>query len=132
VPARRRTDKDRSSTRGVSKPAARRRQADPGFVGFVLEQLESLGDVRSQAMFGGWGLYADEVFFGIVHDGRLYFRTDATSRKPYVERGMHPFRPNPDQTLQRYYEVPADVLEDALQLERWASAACRSERKRAR
>lgn len=36
---------------------------------------------------------------------------------------MEPFRPNVDQTLQRYYEVPADVLEDRGRLLEWAQQA---------
>ena len=31
-------------------------------------------------MFGGYGLYAGEVFFGIVANGRLYFKTDDETR----------------------------------------------------
>ena len=36
---------------------------------------------------------------------------------------MSPFQPNPRQTLTSYYEVPADVLEDAETLVTWAQAA---------
>lgn len=74
-------------------------------------------------MFGGHGLYARDVFFGIVHQGRLYFKTDDASRPDYEECGMEPFQPNDRQTLTRYYEVPADVLENDEQLVAWARAA---------
>lgn len=92
------------------------------FVRFVLDQLDDLG-VEARAMFGGHGLYAGDVFFGIVHQGRLYFKTDEASRPAYEERGMEPFRPNERQTLTTYYEVPADVLEDDEQLVAWARTA---------
>lgn len=74
-------------------------------------------------MFGGHGLYQGRVFFAIVHRGRLYFRVDDATRPTYEARGMNPFRPGPRQTLGRYYEVPADVLEDAAVAARWARAA---------
>lgn len=96
---------------------------DHGFRDFVLEQLAALDQVRSRAMFGGHGLYAGEVFFGIVHGERLYFKTDDESRAAYVERGMGVFRLNERQTLKRYYEVPAEVLEDRELLAGWARTA---------
>lgn len=76
-------------------------------------------------MFGGWGLYRDRAFFGIIFKGRLYFKTDAASRRAYVERGMEPFRPSATQTLKTYYEVPADVLEEPEELVAWAERAAR-------
>lgn len=93
------------------------------FTDFVLDQLEGLPGVACRAMFGGYGLYRDEVFFGIVHKSRLYFKTNETSRAAYRERGMKPFRPNRKQTLKSYYEVPVDVTEDAAQLAAWAAQA---------
>lgn len=49
---------------------------EDSFRDFVLDQLPALGDIRCRAMFGGYGLYLGEDFFGIVYDGRLYFKTD--------------------------------------------------------
>lgn len=95
-----------------------------GFLEFVLDQLRGLSGVRARAMFGGHGLYADEVFFGIVSSGRLFFKTDDESRESYRALGMEPFRPNEKQTLRTYYEVPANVLEDDEELVRWAIRAC--------
>jgi DNA transformation protein len=96
-----------------------------GFKDFVLDQLDGLRGVNCRAMFGGYGLYRGEAFFGIVHKGRLYFKTDETSRTAYRERGMKPFRPNRKQTLKTYYEVPVDVVEDAGLLVAWAAQAAR-------
>ena len=102
------------------------------FKDFVLEQVGDLGDLQCRYMFGDWGLYCDEVFFAIVAEGRLYFRTDSASRQDYLEMGMEPFRPNPGQTLKSYYEVPVDVIEDRERLTAWARKAVRSERRKAR
>jgi DNA transformation protein len=95
------------------------------FKDFVLDQLDGLRGVTCRAMFGGYGLYHGDVFFGIIHKGRLYFKTDETSRTAYRERGMKPFRPNRKQTLKTYYEVPVDVVEDAGLLVAWALQAAR-------
>ena len=89
----------------------------------MLDQLSELSGLTHRAMFGGYGLYQRETFFGIIHEGRLYFKTDGTTRAAYVTRKMKPFRPNPKQTLKTYYEVPVDVLEDAGELTKWAQQA---------
>lgn len=99
--------------------------ADESFKAFVLDQLSALPGVRAKAMFGAQGLYQDELFFGILDEGRLFFKTDASSRADYVARGMEPFSyESKGRTLtMRYYEVPPDVLENAPELVTWARRA---------
>jgi len=77
-----------------------------GFKDFVLDQLSGLRGVTCRAMFGGYGLYQGETFFGIIHKSRLYLKTDERTRSAYLKQGMKPFRPNRKQTLKTYYEVP--------------------------
>lgn len=100
---------------------------EDGFLEYVLDQLQAFGLVLPRAMFGGYGLYREGVFFGIVAGGRLYFKTDELARGRYLERGSEPFQPNPRQTLVTYYEVPPDVLEDAGRLADWAEDAVRAQ-----
>lgn len=97
--------------------------SDTSFVDYVLEQLEPLGGVTRRAMFGGHGLYARGSFFGIVHEGTLYFRTDEASRVKYKQAGSRPFNPKGKQELHRYYAVPAEVLDDVETLVAWAREA---------
>lgn len=100
--------------------------ADASFLDFVLEQLAEAKALKVRPMFGGHGLYMGESFFGIVHKGSLYFRTDEASRAAYVKAGSRPFNPKNRQELHRYYEVPSEVLEDADELIVWARAAAKS------
>lgn len=97
------------------------------FLNFVLEQLAGLGRVRSRRMFGAVGLYADELFFGLIDDNALYLKVDDLSRGEYVSRGMGAFRPFPDRPdySMSYYQVPADVIEDGEELVAWARTAAR-------
>jgi len=95
------------------------------FKEFVLDQLGALPELRSRAMFGGHGLYQADRFFGILMDGRLYFRTDERTRTAYLELGMRPFvyeKSRRTMTL-KYFEVPADVLENRQELVAWANRA---------
>jgi DNA transformation protein len=97
----------------------------PGFLDFVLEQLESLGDVTARRMFGGAGLYAAEIFFAVIDDDTLFFKVDDSTKAVYLEAGMPPFQPYPDrpETSFRYYQVPVGVLEDRDELVAWARRA---------
>jgi DNA transformation protein len=93
------------------------------FKDFVLDQLGDLPGITCHAMFGGYGIYRGAVFFGIIHQGRLYFKTNDRTRPAYVRKGMKPFRPNAKQTLKTYYEVPVEIIEDGEQLTTWAGRA---------
>jgi DNA transformation protein len=92
---------------------------------FVLEQLAPAGRVTSRAMFGGVGLYLDGLFFALIDDDTLYFKTDDSTRARYEGAGSKPFCPYPDQPDQSmgYWAVPADVLEDSEALAAWAREA---------
>jgi DNA transformation protein len=92
---------------------------------FVLEQLAPAGRVTSRDMFGGVGLYLDGVFFALIDDDSLYFKTDDSNRPRFQNAGSRPFCPYPARPdLQMgYWEVPADVLEDADALAVWAREA---------
>jgi DNA transformation protein len=94
-----------------------------------LDQLQGIDDVEARRMFGGFGLYQDETFFGIIHNGRLYFKIDESTVGEYRKRKMKPFRPNAKQTLKSYYQVPVDVIEDADELREWAVKAVKSQEK---
>jgi len=98
---------------------------DNSFKEFVLDQLGALPNVRAKAMFGAHGLYQGEHFFGILDEGRLFFKTDERSKADYVARGMEPFTyASRGRTLtMSYHEVPTDVLENPLELAVWARRA---------
>jgi DNA transformation protein len=98
---------------------------DDSFKEFVLDQLSALPDIRARAMFGAHGLYCGEKFFGILDEGRLFFKTDASSQADYTARGMGPFTYESKGKLltMSYHEVPPDVLEQPQELAGWARKA---------
>lgn len=94
----------------------------PNFLEFVIDQLRVVGAVRSRRMFGGIGLYCDELFFGLIDDDILYLKVDDSNREDYVARGSEAFRPFPDDpntVSMNYFRVPSDVLEDVDELAIW-------------
>jgi DNA transformation protein len=98
------------------------------YLQYVLEQLARLPRVTSRRMFGAIGLYSDGVFFAIIDNDSVFFKTDDSTRERYVERGSEPFRPYKDrpEVSMSYFHVPVDILEDADELVPWARAAVRA------
>ncbi len=98
-----------------------------GFREFVLDQLGGIPELRAKAMFGGVGLYAGDVFFGMMAADLLYFKVDDTNRRDYEAAASKPFAPYADPAAMTmtmpYYSVPADVLESAPTMVAWAKKA---------
>ena len=90
---------------------------------YVLEQLQELGSVAARTMFGGVGLYHQNLFFGLMDDDTLYFKVDDSNRQDYEGAGSTAFRPYGDSYSMHYYEVPVDVLDDRAALKDWALKA---------
>ncbi len=94
------------------------------YLDFLLEQFEPLGEIRARAMFGGFGIYCDQVFFAIVGGGSLYLKADDVNRAEFEAQGLQPFRPFETGTMvMQYYQAPAEMFEDPEMLKRWAGGA---------
>jgi DNA transformation protein and related proteins len=95
-----------------------------GFREYVLDQLAALPGLRDRSMFGGVGLYADDLFFGILASDVLYFKVDDSNRQEYEQAGSRPFKPYADRAMTMpYYAVPIETVEDAATLVKWAKRA---------
>ena len=46
----------------------------PDFVNYVAEQLREAGAIRSRKMFGEYGLYCNDVFFGVICDDQFFVK----------------------------------------------------------
>jgi DNA transformation protein len=100
------------------------------FVEHVCDLLAPLGDVRSKSMFGGCGIYVEEVFCAIVAYDTLYFKVDDGNRADYEALGAEPFKPFEDkQMVMSYYEVPAQVIDDRRAIVEWARWAIEAARR---
>lgn len=96
-----------------------------GYREFVIGQLAAAGRVASRRMFGGVGLYLDGLFFALIDDDTLYFKTGDANRGRFRKAGSKPFCPYPDRPDDQmgYWAVPAEVLEDEDELAIWAREA---------
>ena len=88
-------------------------------------------------MFGGVGIYANQLFFALIDDDTLYFKVDDSNRPDFERLGMKPFQPYGEGgEIMQYYQVPSDLLEDLEALRPWveksiAVAARKAKGKRA-
>ena len=57
------------------------------FVKNILDMLSDLGDVRSRAMFGGYGIYHDGVMIGLIASGVFYLKVDGGNRAAFEAEG---------------------------------------------
>ncbi len=97
------------------------------FAEFVLDQLGGGPSLRAKRMFGGFGIYDEDLFFGIIADNDLYFKVDDQSRSDFVSAGSEPFsyanKKSGRTVVMSYWRVPANVLEDPAELVVWADRA---------
>ena len=96
------------------------------FAQFVHGQLADLGEVSYGRFFGGVGFKLGDVQFAMCMSDTLYFVVDDATRAQYVALGAKPFQygtAKGARLVQRYYEVPGEVLEDRDALTQWAQAA---------
>lgn len=53
--------------------------------------FESLGEVKSRSMFGGFGIFVDDIMFALVVNDSLHIRADETSKAYFTEHNFHPY-----------------------------------------
>lgn len=87
---------------------------------YIIEQLAALPALSTRRMFGGIGLYSGDFFFALIDDDVLFFKVDDANREDYTSRGMKAFMPFPGQPSLGYFQVPAEVIEEAEELTQWA------------
>ena len=65
--------------------------SDTGLVDHCLELLAPLGATRARRMFGGHGLYIDDMCVAIIAYDTLYLKTDDENRAEFDAAKLAPF-----------------------------------------
>ena len=103
---------------------------------YVVELMQSPGPVAAKRMFGGHGLFIDDLMFGLVADSTLYLKADKHSENDFKAKGLEAFTYNKKdkQVSLSYYQAPEEALEDSEEMNAWGnkaySAALRSATKK--
>ena len=108
------------------------------FVSYLMELLAPFGNVRAKRMFGGHGIFRDELMFGLVADEILYLKADDENRADFEARGLERFvyyKKGKPMYLS-YYQAPEEALDNPGDMLVWAeksfAAAIRSGTKKRR
>lgn len=95
----------------------------------IIRKLETglapLGAFRARPMFGGHGLYLDDLMFGLIYDARLYLKTDEESRPAFERASSEPFvyESSKGCITTSYWLGPAAALENPTKLRAWVGRA---------
>lgn len=96
------------------------------FKEYILEHIAPILPIKTTRFFGGVGITYNNVQFGMVIGNNLYFVVDDSTRVKYVQAGMQAFSYLTKKgrvQVRRYYELPEEILTDAVQLQIWALEA---------
>ncbi len=95
------------------------------FTQHCLELLAPLGAPRARRMFGGRGLYVDDLFIALILAERLYLKVDAQTRARFEAAGCLPFtyEAKGKRMAIGYFTAPDETMESPALMQPWARLA---------
>ena len=104
-----------------------------GFIEQMHELLAPLGEVEVRRMFGGLGVYIDDVFVAVASHERIYLKTDAESQPLFEAEGSEPFafEKKGEMVTTSYWSAPDAAMESAERMARWAQMAIAAAKRKA-
>jgi len=99
--------------------------ARDAFAAYCVELLGELGAAQARRMFGGHGIYVDDLFVALVSGGQLYLKVDAQTRPRFEAAGCRPFvYGKADQMVAlSYWSAPEEATESPALMMPWARLA---------
>lgn len=91
-----------------------------------VELLSGIGTPRARRMFGGHGLYVDELFVAIVTGERLYLKADEQTRARFEAEGCEPFTyeaAGRRRVTLGYFAAPEQAMDSPALMQPWARLA---------
>lgn len=95
------------------------------FVEYLTEVFAGFGPIRPKRMFGGYGLFHDDLMIGLVADDVLYLKADGESASRFSEKGLSQFEyvKQGKPMKMSYFMAPEEIFDDPEEAGRWASLA---------
>lgn len=97
----------------------------------IEEIFTPVGRVVVRRMFGGHGIYADDLFFALESGGDIYLKVDAATQPQFEAAGSSPFiyEKAGKAIAVSYWRLVESAYDDEVELRRWASLALESARR---
>ncbi len=91
----------------------------------VVQHLNHVAPVTARAMFGGYGLYIEDVMFALIAEETVYFKVDDGNRDDFEAWHMPPFTYDGkgQPITMSYSEIPPSIWEDLAALVPWVERA---------
>jgi DNA transformation protein and related proteins len=92
------------------------------YLDYVKELLVDIKNITYRPMFGGWGIYKNNIIIGIIAFNTIYLKINQNLKTKYLELGSQPFsyeKNNKIVQLTSYYELPIAIQEDNQMLQIW-------------
>jgi len=95
------------------------------FVDYLHEVFLDFGPIRSRRMFGGHGIYHNDLMFGLVADDELFLKTDKDNVEKFESLGLEPFEfETKDKVIKMsYYRAPEEIFDDPELAQEWGNIA---------
>jgi DNA transformation protein len=93
---------------------------------YVRDLFTDFGPIRIRSMFGGAGIFRDDLMFGLIIEDQIYLKTDNHNRTDFEAAGQGPFlfeRKDGRITAMSYYLIPDALYDDTGELSAWAQKA---------
>ena len=95
------------------------------FTQYIPDVFRLFGRITLRRMFAGYGIFHDDVMFGLVYNETLYLKTDVENLIDFKKQNLKQF----EYTRQgrrvglSYYQAPDSILEDPNEAAEWAHRA---------
>jgi DNA transformation protein len=93
---------------------------------FAVDLFSDMGGVEARRMFGGAGLYAGGVMFGLIDDDIIFLKVDETLRSDLAAAGSRSWiyteRKGPKAGIPQetsYWSLPESALDDPEEASAW-------------
>jgi len=92
------------------------------YIQHLQDVFARFGPVRGRRMFGGSGIYRDDVMFGLVADDTLYLKVDPENEAFFEEAGLPSFvyRSGEKSIRMSYRLAPDAIFDDPVEAAAWA------------
>jgi DNA transformation protein len=101
---------------------------------YIRELFAEFGAVHVRRMFGGAGIYAGDVMFGLISDELIYLKADEGTVAAFERENCTPFQyttKNGKRAVMSYWRLPDWLYDDPAELAQWAQLALGVARKNA-
>ncbi len=91
----------------------------------TLKFFDSLGNIKSRSMFGGFGIFCDDTMFALVVNDKLHLRAGRENQADFNALALTPYtyKKRGFPVVTKYFEIPVQWWDDEATLMQFALAA---------